>query len=111
MLSPKFKKKNSRQSVRYAKSGFVFSNGLLIIAKNQDPLNIRWSRRFNGEPTSVIISKDCADRYFVSFAVEDQVFEFSKIEKTVGVDVGIKDVCVTSDGFSSGSPQYTRKQD
>ena len=27
----------------------------------------------------------------------------------IGIDVGIKDICVTSDGFKSGSPQYTRK--
>jgi putative transposase len=106
---PNFKKRNSKQSVRYVKSGFNFSNGILKIAKNKDSLDIRWSRKFSGEPTSVTVSKDCADRYFVSFAVEEQVFEFSKLDKTIGIDVGIKDVCITSEGFKSGSPQYTRK--
>jgi putative transposase len=106
---PKFKKRNAKQSVRYVKSAFSFSDGQLTISKNKYPLNIRWSRKFNSEPTFVTISKDCADRYFVSFAVEEKVFEFPKIDKTIGIDVGIKDVCVTSDGFRSGSPQYTRK--
>ena len=106
---PNFKKKNSRQAVRYVKSGFSFSNGILTIAKNKDPLNIRWSRNFVGDPTSITISKDCAGRYFVSFAVEDQVFNLRKTDKAIGIDVGIKDVCVTSDGVKSGSPQYLRE--
>ena len=106
---PKFKKKNSNQSVRYVKSGFSFSNGILTIAKNRDPLNIRWSRNFTSDPTSVTISKDCAGRYFVSFAVEERVFNLPKTDRAIGVDVGIKDVCVTSEGLRSGSPQYTRK--
>lgn len=32
---PKFKKRNAQQSVRYVKSGFTFSNGVLKIAKNK----------------------------------------------------------------------------
>lgn len=106
---PKFKKRNSNQSIRYAKSAFSFSEGILIIAKNKDPLNIRWSRKFNADPTSVSVSKDCSNRYFVSFAVEDRVFELPKVEKTIGADVGIKDICVTSEGLRSSSPQYTKK--
>jgi putative transposase len=52
---------------------------------------------------------DCSERYFVSFAIEEPVYTLPKLNNTVGIDVGIKDVCVTSDGFRSGSPQYTRK--
>jgi putative transposase len=107
---PKFKKRNAKQSVRYVKSGFTFSNGILKIAKNKDPLDIRWSRKFSGEPTSVTISKDSSERYFVSFAIEDPVYTLPTLESAIGVDVGIKDVCVTSDGFKSGSHQYTRKR-
>lgn len=106
---PTFKKKNSKQSVRYVKSGFSFSNGILKIAKNEEPLNIRWSRKFFGEPTSVTISKDCANRYFVSFAIEEPICTLPKLSNTIGIDVGIKDVYVSSDGFRSGAPQYTRK--
>lgn len=84
-------------------------NGVLKVAKNQDPLNIRWSRKFSGEPTSVTISRDCSERYFVSFAIEEPVYTLPKLDNAIGIDVGIKDVCVTSDGFRVGSPQYTRK--
>jgi putative transposase len=106
---PQFKKRNSKQSIRLVNTAFSFSNGKLTIAKNKEPLNIRWSGSFKGEPSSITISKDCANRYFVSFAVEEKTFEFPEISKTIGIDVGIKDVCVTSDEFKSGSPKYLRK--
>ena len=106
---PQFKKRNSKQSIRLVNTAFSFSNEKLTIAKNKEPLDIRWSRSFKGQPSSVTISKDCADRYFVSFAIEENVFEFPEISKTIGIDVGIKDVCVTSDEFKSGSPKYLRK--
>lgn len=106
---PTFKKKNAKQSVRYVKSGFTFSNGILKLAKNKDPLEIRWSRKFSGEATSITITKDCSERYFVSFAIEEHVCSLPKLDKAIGIDVGIKDIFVTSDGFKSGSPKYTRK--
>lgn len=106
---PKFKKKNGKQSVRYVKSGFIFSNGILKIAKNKDPLDIRWSRKFSGEPTSVTISKDCSQRYFVSFVVEEPIYTLAKLDNIIGIDLGIKDICVTSDGYKSGSPKCIKK--
>jgi putative transposase len=106
---PTFKSKNAYQSVRYVKSGFSYVDEQLTIAKCQAPLNIRWSRKFKGKPTSLTISKDYIGRYFVSFVVEKQVFTLPKTERTIGIDVGIKDVCVTSEGFRSGAPKYLSK--
>lgn len=106
---PRFKKKDARQSVRYSKSGFTFSNKTLRIAKNKDPLDIRWSRDFTSVPSSITISKDCSERYFVSFLVKEEMQELPKSKNKIGIDVGIKDLCVTSEGYKSGSPQYLRK--
>lgn len=106
---PNFKKKNSKQSVRYARSGFSIDNGIVTIAKNKEPLKIRWSRTFSGIPSSVTVSKNCDNKYFISFCVEEEINEFPKANKNIGVDVGIKDICVTSDGFKSGSPKFLRR--
>ena len=106
---PKFKKKNSKQSICYTKSAFSFKDGWLTIAKNSKPLKIRWSRTFVGKLSSITVSKDFADRYFISFLVEERVFELPTTKKTIGIDVGIKDVCVASDGFRSGAPKYFRR--
>jgi putative transposase len=105
---PKPKRRNARQSIRYVASAFTY-DGEVTLAKQKDPLLVRWSRRFQGTPTSITVSKDRAGRYFVSFTVEETVSELSRVEKVVGIDVGIKDVCITSDGFKSGAPQYLRR--
>ncbi|WP_144871524.1 RNA-guided endonuclease InsQ/TnpB family protein, partial [Hyella patelloides] len=67
---PKFKQKNNRQSAHYAPNAFQWVDGDLTLAKMSQPLKIKWSRYFTGEPRSVTISKDPSNRYFVSFLVE-----------------------------------------
>ena len=106
---PRFKKKSNKQSATYAISAFNWNGKELKLAKQKEPLNIIWSRRFTGKPSTVTVSKDAAGRYFVSFLVTENVQPLPPNENQVGVDLGIKDVVVTSDGFKSGSPAYTRK--
>ena len=70
---PRFKKKAHRQSAHYAPNAFKWVDGQLTLAKMSQPLKIRWSRYFTGEPKSVTISKDPSNRYFVSFLVESEL--------------------------------------
>ena len=70
------------------------------------PLKIKWSRYFEGEPKSVTISKDPSNRYFVSFLVEEELEPYPRGTESIGIDLGIKDVLVTSKGFASGNPKY-----
>ena len=37
------------------KNAFTFKGEQLTLAKSKEPLNIRWSRTFEGEPTSIIV--------------------------------------------------------
>lgn len=75
----------------------------------KSPLKIRWHRHFTGIPTTVTVSKDSANRYFVSFSVEKEIRQFPKTDEQVAIDLGIKDVIVSSKGFASGNPKYYRK--
>ena len=106
---PRFKKKVNRQSATYASNAFKWRDGKLTLAKMKEPLDIRWSRYFEGEPISVTVSKDSANRYFVSFLVEEELKPYSPGTETIGIDLGIKDVMVTSKGFGSGNPKYYSK--
>ena len=58
------------------------------------------SRYFTSEPKSVTVSKDPSNRYFVSFLVEEELEQWNKTEGKIGVDLGVKDVMVTSTGFA-----------
>ncbi|MCC0176604.1 transposase [Waterburya agarophytonicola K14] len=106
---PRFKKKNGRQSAHYAPNAFKWQDGKLALAKMSQPLKIRWSRHFTGQPKSVTISKDPSNRYFVSFLVEEELEQWSATDGKIGVDLGVKDVMVTSTGFASGNPKHYQK--
>ncbi len=106
---PRFKKKASRQSAHYAPNAFKWINGKLTLAKMSQPLKIRWSRYFTGEPKSVVVSKDSSNRYFVSFLVEEELEQWSQTTEEIGIDLGIKDVVVASNGFGSGNPKHYQK--
>lgn len=106
---PKFKKKNYKQSVTYGKEAFKWDGKILKLAKQKEILDIRWSRSFQDKPSSVTVSKDVCERYFVSILVEENILPKKILTKQIGIDLGIKDVLVTSDGFKSGAPKYTRK--
>ena len=106
---PRFKKKNNRQSAHYAPNAFKWQDGKLTLAKMSQPLKIRWSRYFEGQPKQVIVSKDPSNRYFVSFLVEEKLEQWKPATEKIGIDLGIKDLVVCSNGFASGNPKHYQK--
>jgi putative transposase len=105
---PRFKARHDKQSAEYTKSAFTWNGQHLCLAKMEEPLDIRWSRPLpeGVTPTTVIVSKDTAGRYFVSLRVEQDRARLSPIEKRVGLDLGLKSMVVTSDGEAIGNPKF-----
>ena len=106
---PKFKKKRNKQSATYASNAFKWDGEKLTLAKMKSHLKIRWHRHFTGVPTTVTVSKDSSNRYFVSFSVEEEIEQLPKNDKQVAIDLGLKDVIVSSSGFTSGNPKYYKE--
>lgn len=104
---PSFKKKNSRQSAEFTASAFKYSEGKLYIAKSKEPLDIRWSRELPSAPSTITVSKDFSGRYFVSCLCEFQPELLRVNPNTIGIDLGIKDLFVTSRGEKTGNPRHT----
>ena len=48
------------------------------------------------------IEQDATNRWYISFQVEMSVDEFDKTHKAVGLDLGLTDMVIGSDGFKSG---------
>ena len=48
------------------------------------------------------IEQDLTNRWYITFQVEVHVNEFVKTNKTVGLDLGLTDMVIGSDGFKSG---------
>ena len=97
---PKFKScKKSRLGLTYSTSGFRFKGDNLHIARLKEPLNVVWSRDFDRDSvSSVTITKDKANRWFVSCLGEVTIEKRHVTGKTVGLDMGVKDTLVLSTG-------------
>ncbi len=110
---PKFKKKSHAQSIRYQMDQRCVLNnyraGELLKLPKLGELNIKWSQVPGGIPKMVTVSKSASGKYFVSFMCEVEQNRLPKTGKDVGIDIGIKDVVVTSEGFYSGAPKFTYK--
>ena len=108
---PNFKKKSSRQSIQYPQ-GVKIDNGKIFLPK------IGWckfykSRDIRGDIKTVTVSKTPTGRYFVSLLCDTKeiVPNKPKIDKStsVGLDVGIKVFCYTSDGEVFENQKYLKK--
>lgn len=95
---PKFKKKFSKQSFRLMKHAFSIKDNQVFIAKCKIPLNIKWSQPLKGRSYSVTISKDTANRYFISFNCEIEIQELPKLNNSIGIDLGLTNFATTSTG-------------
>jgi putative transposase len=104
--SPKFKKKDNRQSARFTKNSFSIKGDKVYLSKIGQ-LKTLWSRPLSSEPSSVTVIKDRANRYFLSFVVEILPEIRPVIYPSVGIDLGIKTFAVLSTGEKVNSPDYS----
>ena len=121
---PNFKRKFARPSyrtncIRSTYKGKVYSNievDLLtrfIKLPKLGKLKIRGYRnkeRIEGKIVNATISRDATNKYYVSILVEEDLL-VEKVTPTtiVGIDLGIKDLVVTSDGIKYGNEKILLK--
>lgn len=108
---PRFKsKKNPVQSYTTK-----YTNGNIAIIGNKIKLPklgfVRFakSREVEGRILNATIRHTPSGKYFVSILVETEVQEFPKTNSAVGVDVGLKDFAILSDGTKYENPKWLRK--
>lgn len=105
---PGFKSKHGTQSARYTTGGFRMKPDGLWLAKMTAPLDMKWSRKIKGEVSSVAISKDSAGRYFASLLSTEEVELLPVNQQKIGIDLGLKDALITSDGQTVPNPKFYR---
>ncbi len=105
---PKFKSKHTKNSFKVPQFVKVIDSKL-IIPKFKDPINIIQDRKFKGKIRQCTLSKTPTNEYFVSILVETNHDKFEKTNKQLGIDLGIKNFVITSDGFKYKNNRYTKK--
>lgn len=105
---PRFKSKHEKNS--FCVPQFVkLEDENLIIPKFKDPIKVILHRTFKGEIRQCTISKTPTNEYFVSILVETEHKSFDKTGRQVGIDLGLKDFAITSDGKKYKNNRFTKK--
>ena len=104
---PKFKNKHSRQSFTYAYPRIKDNH--LWLPKHKSWIKFGDGRTIEGKLKKVTISKDPDGTYQASILAEQDyaVPEKPKVlGKTVGIDLGLKDFAILSDGTKNSQPTF-----
>lgn len=108
---PKFKsKKNPVQSYTSKNNG-----GTIAIQGNRIRLpKLGWmkfarSREVEGQIISATIRKNSSDKYFVSVLVDTEIKPLPATDSSIGIDLGVKDFAILSNGEIIPNPRYLRK--
>lgn len=111
---PRFKSKWDKQAVRYQLDQrhiqSTYSGGEFLKLPKLGFIKVRWSRIPTGIPKMATVSKDPSGRYCVAFACEEAVEALPLTGTALGLDLGVKDVVVASDGMKSGNPRHLKTQ-
>ena len=106
---PNFKSKHSKNSFTVPQFASV-AGGRLFVPKFKEGIKCRVHREIKGKIGKVTITKTSSGKYFVSvFTEEEYISSLKKTGKSVGVDMGLKDLLVTSEGETFNNNRYTRK--
>ena len=105
---PKFKSKHDKNSFHIPQYISV-EKSYLNIPKFKEGIKMIQDRKFVGEIRQATISKTPTNEYFVSILVETTHKKLEKTGLSVGIDLGIKDFVITSDGVKYKNNRYTKK--
>lgn len=110
---PKFKSKHSSKQSFSIPQNIKLENSLLVIPKFQEGIEIVLHRPINGIIKSATISITPTGKYFVSILVDTNTETPTKLpikeNTTIGIDLGIKDFAITSEGEVFENPKNLRK--
>jgi putative transposase len=112
---PRFKSRRFRQSAHYTRSAFTIRGGALRLAKMAAPLQYVWSwpgMDVTGlDPAMVIVSREPDGRWYVTFTLDtDTPQPLEQTGRAVGVDLGVTDFAVISDGERIANPCHLERK-
>lgn len=105
---PAFKSKSDKQSITLTLNAFRLTDGKLFIAKSREPLEFILSSPLPSKISSLTIYKDSAGRFFVVFRGLNEKEHLPKLDKSIGIDLGLTHFAVTSDGVKIDSQRLYR---
>lgn len=111
---PKFKsKKNHHYSyTTNNQCGNIYVSDRYIKLPKIGLVRVKKHRNFEGTIKSVTVSKTPSEKYYVSVLIDyEEQEKLLKPNNEIGIDLGIKEFAITSDGEMIENPNYLRKSE
>ena len=110
---PKFKSKHDSHksyTTNFTNGNIAvdFEGGKIKLPKLK-AVKAKLHRNFSGQIKSVTVSQVPSGKYYVSILVETEHMELPHTNQNTGIDLGIKDLCITSDGKKYENPKIIKK--
>lgn len=109
---PRYKSKHGKQSISYPQKVKVEDDYIKFPGK-VGKVYCRFTRSFEGKIKTTTISRTPSGQYFASIVVDDgkDLPLQSSTGRAIGIDVGITDIAVTSDGGKFSNPRWMSKHE
>ena len=112
---PKFKSKhdNHKSYTTNFTNGNIavdLENGKIKLPKLKE-VKAKLHREFHGKIKSATVSQVPSGKYYVSILVETEHEKLPHRNQKIGLDLGIKDLCITSDGIRYENPKIIKKNE
>ena len=112
---PKFKSKHDGH--KSYKTNFTNGNIAVNFESNRVKLpklksvKAKLHRNFSGQIKSAVILQVPSGKYYVSILVETEHVELPHTNRNIGIDLGIKELCITSAGEKYENPKTVKKHE
>ena len=108
---PKFKSKRNDQSYTTNNQGSVkmSDNHRYISIPKCSRIRIKMHRYFEGTVKSITVSMTTDNKYYMSLLVETEIKPLNESKKMIGLDLGIKELIVDSNGKKYKNHKYLTK--
>jgi putative transposase len=105
---PRFRSRSRYNSFTFPQSGFAIESGKLKLSKI-GKVKIKLHREIEGKIKTCTISQSATGKWFACLSVECDAQALPASNDNVGIDVGLKQFAVLSNGEAIANPKFFRK--
>ena len=105
---PQFKSKRKKNTFTVPQFTKVIDSRIYM-PKFKGGIKVNIHRKIKGKVGKFTISKTPTGKYFISILTEQEYQPSKKTGKSVGIDLGLKNFTITSDGIKYKNNRYTKK--
>ncbi|MDP2907949.1 MAG: transposase [Nanoarchaeota archaeon] len=108
---PRFKSEERYNSFTFPQTGFKLEDHRLKLSKI-GTMNIKQHRKIEGKIKTLTINKSSTGNWFANFSVVKELeVNQKRLDKCVGIDVGLKNFYADSEGNKVENPKWLRKSE